>query len=137
MNPSTGLCPKRPCTHRSCMPSGHLWHRGELPYRVPDVRGRGLPLFIPRHIRSTYARQIHGHTPHTYLIMKIVAPNGILSVLGDIMVSYNCESATVGSPRIQRSEPQQRSWLPRQPRSTKQLCRYQTRSVQPKLWTRV
>jgi hypothetical protein len=34
--------------------------------------------------------------PHdTYLIMKMLAPNGILSVLGDIMVSYNCESATV------------------------------------------
>jgi hypothetical protein len=32
---------------------------------------------------------------HTYLIMKIPAPNGILSVLGDIMVSYNCESSTV------------------------------------------
>jgi hypothetical protein len=32
---------------------------------------------------------------HTYLIMKISVPNGILSVLGDIMVSYNCESATV------------------------------------------
>jgi hypothetical protein len=32
---------------------------------------------------------------HTYLIMKMQAPNGILSVLGDIMVSYNCESATV------------------------------------------
>jgi hypothetical protein len=31
---------------------------------------------------------------HTYLIMKIPAPNGILSVLGDIMVFYNCESAT-------------------------------------------
>jgi hypothetical protein len=31
---------------------------------------------------------------HTYLIMKMPAPNGILSVLGDIMVSYNCESAT-------------------------------------------
>jgi hypothetical protein len=30
---------------------------------------------------------------HTYLIMKMSAPNGILSVLGDIMVSYNCESA--------------------------------------------
>jgi hypothetical protein len=27
--------------------------------------------------------------------MKMPAPNGILSVLGDIMVSYNCESATV------------------------------------------
>jgi hypothetical protein len=32
---------------------------------------------------------------HTYLIMKMPAPNGILSVLKDIMVSYNCESATV------------------------------------------
>jgi hypothetical protein len=32
---------------------------------------------------------------HTYLIMKMLVPNGILSVLGDIMVSYNCESATV------------------------------------------
>jgi hypothetical protein len=33
---------------------------------------------------------------HTYLIMKMPASNGILSVLGDIMASYNCESATVG-----------------------------------------
>jgi hypothetical protein len=32
---------------------------------------------------------------HTYLIMKMSAPNEILSVLRDIMVSYNCESATV------------------------------------------
>jgi hypothetical protein len=32
---------------------------------------------------------------HTYLIMKMPTPNGILSVLGDIMVSYNCEGATV------------------------------------------
>jgi hypothetical protein len=32
---------------------------------------------------------------HTYLIMKMPARNGILSVLGDIMVSYNCEGATV------------------------------------------
>jgi hypothetical protein len=32
---------------------------------------------------------------HTYLIMKMPAPNGILSVLRDIMVSYNCESAIV------------------------------------------
>jgi hypothetical protein len=33
--------------------------------------------------------------PHTYLIMKMLVLNGILSVLGDIMVSYNCESVTV------------------------------------------
>jgi hypothetical protein len=32
---------------------------------------------------------------HTYLIMKMPTPNGIVSVLGDIMVSYNCESATI------------------------------------------
>jgi hypothetical protein len=32
---------------------------------------------------------------HTYHIMKTPTPNGILSVLGDIMVSYNCKSATV------------------------------------------
>jgi hypothetical protein len=32
---------------------------------------------------------------HTYLIMKMPASNGILSVLGDIMISYNCESVTV------------------------------------------
>jgi hypothetical protein len=32
---------------------------------------------------------------HTYLIMKMPTPNRILSVLGDIMVSYNCESTTV------------------------------------------
>jgi hypothetical protein len=32
---------------------------------------------------------------HTYLIMKMPAANTILSVLRDIMVSYNCESATI------------------------------------------
>jgi hypothetical protein len=32
---------------------------------------------------------------HTYLIIKMSAPNGILSNLRDIMVSYNCESSTV------------------------------------------
>jgi hypothetical protein len=32
---------------------------------------------------------------HTYLIMNMPTPNGIHSVLGDVMVSYNCESATV------------------------------------------
>jgi hypothetical protein len=32
---------------------------------------------------------------HCYLIIKTTAPNGILSVLRDIMVSSNCECATV------------------------------------------
>jgi hypothetical protein len=34
-------------------------------------------------------------THHTYLIMKIPAPNGILSIYDDLMVSYKCESETV------------------------------------------
>jgi hypothetical protein len=32
---------------------------------------------------------------HTYLTMKMPVPKGILSVLGDIMVSYNYRSATI------------------------------------------
>jgi hypothetical protein len=32
---------------------------------------------------------------HTYLIMKMPAPNEILYILRDLMVSYNCESAIV------------------------------------------
>jgi hypothetical protein len=32
---------------------------------------------------------------HTYLVMKMPAPNVILSVLSDILVSYNCESDTI------------------------------------------
>jgi hypothetical protein len=50
-------------------------------YQHPEIRKfQGVTMAIPH---------------HTYLIMKMPAPNGILSVLGDIMVSYNCESATV------------------------------------------
>jgi hypothetical protein len=32
---------------------------------------------------------------HTYIIMKMPTPNENISVLGGIMVSYNCESSTV------------------------------------------
>jgi hypothetical protein len=32
---------------------------------------------------------------HTCLIMKMPVPNGILSILGDVMVSHNCKSSTV------------------------------------------
>jgi hypothetical protein len=72
---------------------------------------------------------------HTYLIMEMPAPNIILSVLGDIMVSYNFESATVELSKDSAIKVAATSWSPRQPRSTKQLCRYQSRSIQPQLWT--
>jgi hypothetical protein len=45
--------------------------------------------------RSAYHAKFMAIPHHTYLIMKMSAPNGILFVLGDIMVSYNCETATV------------------------------------------
>jgi hypothetical protein len=37
---------------------------------------------------------------HTYLIMKMPTPNGILSVYGDFLVSYNCESNTVDLAKV-------------------------------------
>jgi hypothetical protein len=58
---------------------------------------------------------------HTYLIMKMPVPNGILSVLGDIMVFYNCESANVELSKDSAVKLQQRSWSRRQPISTKPL----------------
>jgi hypothetical protein len=32
---------------------------------------------------------------HMYLIMNMLAPNGILSIYNDIMVSYRCEDETL------------------------------------------
>jgi hypothetical protein len=43
------------------MLAGHL-RLGELRNGVPDLRSRGLPLFLPHHLRTTYARQVHGYT---------------------------------------------------------------------------
>jgi hypothetical protein len=37
---------------------------------------------------------------HTYLIMKMLVPNGILSVYGDILVSYNCKSDTIDLSKV-------------------------------------
>jgi hypothetical protein len=37
---------------------------------------------------------------HIYLIMKMPAPNEILFVYGDILVSYNCESDTVDLTKV-------------------------------------
>jgi hypothetical protein len=61
-----------------------------LTFEVADFRSSYHAIF-GRPMLSKFMAIAH----HTYLIMKMLAPNGILSVLGDIMVSYNCESATV------------------------------------------
>jgi hypothetical protein len=61
-----------------------------LTFEVVDFRS-SYHAILERPILAKFMAIPH----HTYLIMKMPAPNGILSVLRDIMVSYNCESATV------------------------------------------
>jgi hypothetical protein len=61
-----------------------------LTFEVADFRSSYHSIF-----RRPMLAKFMAIPHHTYLIMKMPAPNGILSVFGDIMVSYNCESATV------------------------------------------
>jgi hypothetical protein len=69
--------------------------KGELSHGVINIRGHGLPLLLPRHPQRPMLAKFMAIPHHTYLTMKMSVLNGILSVLGYIMVSYNCESATV------------------------------------------
>jgi hypothetical protein len=73
---------------------------------------------------------------HTYLIMEMPAPNGILSVLGDIMVSYNCESATVKLSKDSAIKAAA-TVMVAQAAKIDQTTLQVPRSVQPQLWTRV
>jgi hypothetical protein len=58
-------------------------------------------------------------TPHhTYLIMKMPAPNGILSVYGDLVISFKREDETVDSPQPLHTQLQLRSSSLRLPRLT-------------------
>jgi hypothetical protein len=61
-----------------------------LTFDVTDIRSSYHAIF-GRPMLSKFMAIPH----HTYLIMKMPAPNRILSVLQDIMVSYNCESVIV------------------------------------------
>jgi hypothetical protein len=61
-----------------------------LTFKVADFRSSYHAIF-----RRSMLAKFMAIPHHTYLIMKMSAPNGILSVLGGIMVSYNCESAIV------------------------------------------
>jgi hypothetical protein len=63
---------------------------GYLTFEVADFRSSYHTIF-GRPMLAKFMAIPH----HTYLIMKMPAPNGNLSVLRDIMVPYNCESATV------------------------------------------
>jgi hypothetical protein len=66
------------------------FHREYLTFEVADFRSSHHTI-LGRPMLAMFMAIPH----HTYLIMKMPVPNVILSVLRDIMVSYNCESATV------------------------------------------
>jgi hypothetical protein len=77
------------------MPAGHLgtqenFRTEYLTFEVADFRS-SYHAILGRPMLAKFMAIPH----HTYLIMKMSALNGILSTLGDIMVSYNCESSTV------------------------------------------
>jgi hypothetical protein len=55
-----------------------------LTFKVPDFRS-SYHAMLGRPMLAKFMAIPH----HTYLIMKMPVPNGILSVLKDIMVSYN------------------------------------------------
>jgi hypothetical protein len=61
-----------------------------LMFEVADFRS-SYHTILGRHMLTKFMAIPH----HTYLAMKMPAQNRILSVLGNIMVSYNCESATI------------------------------------------
>jgi hypothetical protein len=61
-----------------------------LTFEVADFRSSYHAIF-----RRPMLAKFMAIPHHTYLIMNMPTPNGIHSVLGDVMVSYNCESATV------------------------------------------
>jgi hypothetical protein len=79
---------------RVCLPvtfgTEENFHTEYLTFEVTDFRSSYHAIF-GRPMLTKFMAIPH----HAYLIMKMPAPNGILSVLGDIMVSYNCESTTV------------------------------------------
>jgi hypothetical protein len=66
------------------------FHTKYLTFEVADFRS-SYHVILGRPMLAKFMAIPH----HTYLIMKMPTPNGILSVLGDIIVSYNCESSIV------------------------------------------
>jgi hypothetical protein len=103
-----------------------------LTFKVADFRSSYHAVFGRPMLAKFMAIQ-----HHTYLIMKMLMPNGTLSVLEDIWSPKIVKALPSSSPKIQQSKPQQRSWSLRQPRSTKLLFKYRSKSIKAQLWTQV
>jgi hypothetical protein len=94
--PFYGVVPDKIAYHigRVCLPvtfgTKEHFRTEYLTFEVVDFRS-SYHTILSRPMLAKFMAIPH----HTYLIMKMTALNGILSVLGDIKVSYNFESATV------------------------------------------
>jgi hypothetical protein len=106
------------------------FHTEYLTFEVADFRSSYHAIF-GRPMLAKFMAIPH----HTYLIMKMPAPNGILSVLRDIMVSYNCESATVELSKDSAIKAAAMDIVAQAAKINQTTLRYQSRSVQPQLWT--
>jgi hypothetical protein len=106
------------------------FHTEYLTFEVADFRSSYHAIF-GRPMLAKFMAIPH----HTYLIMKMPAPNGILSVLRDIMVSYNCESATVELSKDSAIKAAAMVIVAQAAKINQTTLRYQSRSVQPQLWT--
>jgi hypothetical protein len=71
------------------------FHTEYLTFEVADF-GSSYHTILGRPMLARFMAIPH----HTYLIMKMPAPNGILSFYGDILVSYKCESNTVDLAKV-------------------------------------
>ena len=66
------------------------YHTEYMTFEVADFRS-SYHAILGRPMLARFMAIPH----HTYLLMKMPAPNGILSVYGDIMVSYICDAESV------------------------------------------
>jgi hypothetical protein len=104
-----------------------------LTFEVVDIRS-SYHVILGRPMLAKFMATPH----HTYLIIKMSAPNGILSVLGDIIVFYNCERSTVELAEDSACKAAAKViWSLMPPRWTKPLWRCQSRSAQLQPWTQV
>jgi hypothetical protein len=93
------------------------FHTKYLSFEVADFRSSYRAIF-GRPMLAKFMAIPH----HTYLIMKILAPNEILSVPS--WFPTTAKAPPSNSPKTQRSKLQQRSWSPKKPRSTKPPWKY-------------
>jgi hypothetical protein len=95
VEPGKATCP----IDRVCLPvtfgTKDNFHMEYLTFEVADFHS-SYHSILGRPMLSKFMSIPH----HTYLNMKMPASNGILSVYGDILITYNCESDTINLSKV-------------------------------------